>query len=61
MGGHQCFYPKVYNSSGGAYKVMAEIKARNRVHGMAQSAKAFAAKPDNLSLSPRTHVVEGES
>lgn len=40
---------------------MAEIKARNRVHGMAQPAKVFAAKPDDLSLSPRTHVIEGES
>lgn len=39
---------------------MAEIKARNWVHGMAQPAKAFDAKPDDLSLSPRTQVVEGE-
>lgn len=38
---------------------MAEIRVRTRVHGMAQPAKAFAAKPDDLSLSPRTHVVEG--
>lgn len=40
---------------------MAEIKVRKRAHGMAQPAKAFAPKPDDLSLSPRTHVVEGES
>lgn len=40
---------------------MAETKVRKWVHGMAQPAKAFVAKPDDLSLSPRTHVVEGES
>lgn len=56
---HQASNPKATHSVL-ASRVSFVFKNHRQAYGMAQWGKAFAIKPDNLSLFPKTYMVEGE-